>query len=312
MQKDTLDAVSVSRLDEKFGHALVDEAVRIALSSGRSLARPASLTGILLGSVSLLERVEHSKIIQILESLANIGKPLAPAPQIPGGQPIFGTKIGIQGNPPELDTGYSGGWHFAQDNGWDAWFTFVSVPTGGFRVANPACRITGDHGPAKRGSDSFAEVVSDPAHSFFGHISFQIHWEYGTVGPYTGRLVAGGLSGNAGGNVLFDGTRMPAHQVSDPVQNAPVISLSAVPNTQQDGFTVTVSGSGLGLKEFYEIQGRTLGSIISADWAMYSEGQCDNLGRFGATFGVIKPIGQKYVFRALGQYSGLTQEVQFS
>jgi hypothetical protein len=92
----------------------------------------------------------------------------------------------------------------------------------------------------------------------------------------------------------------------------PVISCEAAANAHQDGFTVTVGGAEFGAGEQYELQGRAIGNGSIGDWGLYAEGQTDGFGRFRAEFGVIKPLGLKYVFRALGQHSGSTQEVGIS
>ena len=42
---------------------------------------------------------------------------------------------------------------------------------------------------------------------------------------------------------------------------------------------------------------------------MYAEGQTDAYGRFEAAFGVVKPLGYSYVFRALVENSGFPGEV---
>ncbi len=88
-----------------------------------------------------------------------------------------------------------------------------------------------------------------------------------------------------------------------------MISVSAYPNTLENGYNVTVGGSGFLAGEAYELQGRYIGNGVNADWAMYAEGLADDFGRFGATFGIIKPLGAKYVFRALGASTGYTLEM---
>lgn len=80
----------------------------------------------------------------------------------------------------------------------------------------------------------------------------------------------------------------------------------------QDGYTVTISGAGLTSGESFEIQGRTEGLGYSGSWAFYAEGTADALGTFSVTFGVVKPLGLKYIFRAIPGNSGVTAEVGFS
>lgn len=203
---------NLGRFHHLYGHTLVDQAFRFSLIKQQQLGVNDSLASAFVSQRKAIADLPYDSLINEIELLLKIGKPLAPASIIPGAAPIFGTKVGIQGNPPQLEVLYAGGWHFAQDNGWDAWFTFVPLDTGGFRVANPACRLTGDHGTARRGYETLAQFAGFPAPE---NLMFQITWFNGSVGNYQGKYseISKKFLGNAGGSVLFEGSRMPPDKV---------------------------------------------------------------------------------------------------
>ncbi|MFC4808854.1 hypothetical protein [Paenibacillus sp. GCM10023250] len=302
------------KMQQQYGHVLVDEAVRQALISEKLIKETDASAAVLVSEQNPLSLLKYDAVIGYLDKLSQVGKPLTPAPEVPGGQRIIGEKIGIQGNPPWADTGYAGGWHFSQSNGWDAWFTVIPIASGGFRIANPACRLTGSHGPAIRGGDTYGQLsYLTPYDS--GRLLFHVSWDNGTAGTYqdtSGLNAEGHFFGNAGGDVVFEASKMPKEKVSDPAPMRPVISCEAAANQIQDGFNVTMGGAGFGGSERYELQGRVVGTGFTGEWGVYAEGETDGFGRFAASFGIIKPLGQAYVFRALGQHSGYTQEIGIS
>jgi hypothetical protein len=290
---------------------MVDEAMRLVLVNATLIGPDESVAG----DSDIAEMVDMRSVGVMLSALDLVGQPLRTRREQPDTAVTLAERIGILGNPTNLDVSYTGGWHFAQYNRWDSWFTIAPIPTGGYRIATPATRLHGDHGPAIMGEETDATLSDD------GRFHFEMAWRNGTRGAYSGGVdPAGGLSGHCGDasiaprqNVIWEGSRMPVKHDSAPAAAAqPSISVGTIPNTSQDGYNVTVGGAGFFEGAAFEVQGRVIARGVTGEWAPYAAGTTDEFGTFGATFGVVKPLGYRYVFRADVQHAGLTPEVGFS
>jgi hypothetical protein len=242
------------------------------------------------------------------------GVPLTPAPAIPGTEPIIGNKIGVQGNPPGIDDLFNSPWCFIQENDWEAWFNIVADPNGGYFVTNPVTRWR--HHAAMYGGDTHADLD----HNF--QLSFVVNWADGSKGRYQGGIGhdANVFEGTAtdqlhpGINSNFRGHKVrrsdfPVPPGTPPLKSQPMIHVQAFHNNNDNGYNVTVGGSGFGSEEAFELQGKYIKNGVEADWSMYAQGTTDILGRFGATFSVTKPLGATYKFRARSTSTGFSMEM---
>lgn len=295
-----------------YGHVLVDEAVRQTLIAAEVIGADASMVEV-FADADLVARADAVEFNKMVEVLAAVGKPQPLAPARPDGHAVIGATIGIRGNPPGTDHDYTGGWHLAQDNGWDTWVTIAAIATGGFRIYNPATRLTGEHGTAMRGVETTGALSSD------GRLHFEVAWQNNSRGAYSCGFDAGELLGdtrdvNIRGSqpVRWKGKRMPLADMDSPPTPHPVIRLDAVPNTADNGFNVTISGRGFDDGVAYEVQGRVVSYWFAGDWFTHATGITDRFGGFSTSFGVFKPFGYRYDFRALADGSGMSTEVGFS
>ena len=308
-----LSAAALTELTSTHGPALVDEAIRQTLVRHTN-GSDGSLAALLLAD---REAIEITEVVRQLEELSRIGKPLEPAPPRPGAAPVQMERIGIRGNPVSLDYWLQSGWHFAQNNGWDAWFNIVPRLSGGYHILTPATRPRGSHGPAERGRETVADLTGAR------NISFTIHWNNGPVGRYACELDPStnqhliGETSDAnlpdGPKVGFRATKMPlgaTAPIEQPSRRTPLIAASIVPNQSENGYTVTVGGSGFHPGESVAIEGRARQGNKSFDWTRYTGDQADDLGRIDCPpFGIFMPPGTTYAFRGYGDESGYTVEV---
>lgn len=308
-----LNVAALSELTNAHGPALVDEAIRQALARHRN-GNEESLAALLLAD---REPVAITEVMRRLEELSRIGKPLEPAPARQGATPVQVERIGIRGNPVSLDYWLQSGWHFAQDNGWDAWFNIVPRPNGGYHILTPATRPRGSHGEAIRGQETVAELTGPR------NIAFTIRWNNGPVGRYQCELDRSTnqyLIGETWDENLPDGPKfgftaspMPigaTAPIEQPSRRTPLIAPSIVPNQAQNGYTVTVGGAGFVSGEHVVIEGRARLGNQTFEWTRYTEGYTDALGHLSCPpFGIFVPPGTTYAFRGYGEESGYTAEV---
>lgn len=302
------------QIRERYGLAMMNEAARLTLVDQEVLLPEDSVASAFTDD---LTRPQHpfdvEGFLRHLEMLKNVGKPLTPAPPTPGAAPVVGGRIGIQGNPPGIDDLYNSGWHFAQENGWDAWFNIIPRIGGGYWIASPACRTTGNHGAAKLGKET--EALLDQNYL----ITFVIEWPDGARGSYNGgfdenQAFRGTVRDLARPSVswTWSASRMPITALAPsqrPLQ--PMILVNAYPNGQDSGYTVVVGTSGFQSGEFVQVDGRYIGPGATGEWGTYAAGNANDFGQFSASFGVIKPLNASYVFRAIGASGMQTPEMGF-
>lgn len=306
----------MDNLKLRFGDARVQEATRLAFPDG-SERQPNHLEAL-------------TKIKAHLGALDRVGKPLEPGQPAPGAAPIVGSRVSTQDNPilgnsPTLDDQLQSGWHVVQVNNYDAWFNIVPNLGGGYHIYRPVCRRTGDDGPGTWGKETTG-VWTDAG------LDFTVEWNNGPRGRYLASLASSGVTRELVGvtydvsdpNVRIDfyGTPMPLDAdllrpggpTPGPAPTVPLISVQAVQNQQDQGWNVTIGGSGFQEGEAWQVDGRYVGPGVSneedkSQWATYSQGIVDNFLRFGTTFGVTMPLGAKYEFRGIGERSGQTPVV---
>lgn len=298
-------------LAEAHSSDFVEVALRDTLAN--VMDRDALNTELILAAGDQLNFVD---IQHRLLELEKIGKPLPPAPPRGGASSVMGGRIGIQGNPIQLDNGYQGGWHFTQDNGWDFWLTITPRPFGGYLITNPAMRLTGQHGAAHITSGTTADFDENMK------LVFDLNWG-GHIGRYVCSIAQGGYSRtiegktfdvtNAGATYDFNGTLMSEdadRPGAGPSPRMPMIAVEALPNTNENGYNVVVSGSGFAPGDVVVVEGRATCGASVWDWLVYVSATVDAFGRFtSGIFGISKPAGCKYSFRVLSDISGYTAEV---
>lgn len=301
--------------DLALGHnrQTLDAALLDSLAGG-GLSQEALIEAMLRG---LDREIDFADIELRLTDLANTGKPLPPKPVSEGGKKLFGSRLGIQGNPIGLDEAYQGGWHFKQFNGWDAWFTIIPRSSGGYFIEHPAMRLTGQHGPAHIGNSAFGDFDINM------NLVFDVNWG-GHVGRYVcsidkySRRIEGKTFdvANERAQVDFVGTPMPetAERPNKPdtVGRLRFINIEADQTDFGSQYNVVVTGSGFVPREVVTIEGRayTVSRNKPWDWSIYGTAEVDSFSRFKSdTFGIWKSADIKYSFRALSLLSGYTSEV---
>lgn len=311
--------VELANLRRTHDPSLIEAAVRLSL--------PVGLDQDLLAHALVREIATPLDIADVrrhLEEFAKIGKPWPPGPVRQGAGSVLASRIGIKGNPVNLDDGYQSGWHFVQSNGWDSWFNIVPRPAGGYNIFTPATRLTGDHGAAKLGKENVGHVTESLS------IQFDIDWRDGSIGRYVcsidlgPKTIQGQTFDLNSPAVVADiyGTQMPltATRPGTPVPQPgdslrqvprmPMIVPSMVQNTHDNGYNVTVTGSGFVPGEMVFVQARAEQGTTKWNWTTYTKSQANDLGRVACeAFGIFIYAGTKYVFRGWGEESGYTAEV---
>jgi hypothetical protein len=309
--------------------------VRESLLRSGALTQDESLAHALLrsrGELSASSPVDFDAVEKLLEEMEQVGKVLSPAPPLPGAVPVRGGFVSIQsnGNPQALDMGITGGWHFAQNNQYDAWFNIAIRPDGGYYILTPACRETGSQGSATNGYETVAQIVSERS------ISFQVTWEGGGKGNYQCTLTDDGQyiygftedAANPGLRTTFLGTFMdpvnktqpgnwpPARNSSDPQPiPSPLLGVEETATTLDNLYNVKLGGSGFKPNEQVMIQFRVVnkltGQAITNGWVDRLQLMADLLGTLhqDAPFSIMRPPFVRYFFRAVGSVSGPTPEV---
>jgi len=316
--------IDIVRLTNEFGHQATDEAVRQSLINSRIIGPNDSLAQAFMKPMIQAQPFDFAPIHDYLEMLKKVGRPLPTAPERPGGVKIQGGRLGILGNPIYLDSGLSSGWHFDQTNGYDAWFNIVPILSGGYWVLSPVMRKTGSHGAGTSGDETTANATSDNS------IEFEVNWQGGGRGHYVCQLFQQ-LQGPRLNGFTYDvnnpdivagfvGTPMsltkqapgnwpPVAPGAGPLSHQPILTMEMTQNTSDNGYNVTLHGSGFVDGESIVIEGRFAMNSLNYDWTFFADASADFLGSFTVEFGVVQPLGGHYTFRAVGNQSGYSPEV---